>query len=483
MLKYLYILLALLSPMGMNAFGQERVIVLEIQFSGNIQEELRTATLKYNKQFAFSFTFDDGLDDAFSLGFPLLNGGHSSEDNNDYPGLYYTDGCGKRITFTAGLAWFTANSAGTDLHNGNSPSNMTWSQALQLYHAGWDIFNHSYDHKANQSGIDYNYQLSKNAEVVKSRLGIDLHYVIPPGGDSDYIEPAFAMGANAVFTSSAGQSPYGNEAVIVDNEIDHTNPVFWRNSITSSQYTSGELKQLAVDRFSDLEPDKHIWWNEFTHRVKYEQIGGSVKFLQFKEYLDFMANQYGEAGLDNGWFASSIEVYEYLIVRDKLHLDYTISNNRLSVRIDYSDCPLNLRYYDISLLFTTDKTISSLQIDQNGQTSYNKQDGEYLINISLPDSHFAKLFENIDNEDIWDIVVYPIPAKQQLFFYSNKPVPHDASIVLTGLSGVSMSFDMQNAGFSEFSANLEGKNIVPGIYLLQIVHDGSVLDTKKIIIQ
>ncbi|MCD6346522.1 MAG: T9SS type A sorting domain-containing protein [Bacteroidales bacterium] len=476
----LVLLITVLQAQDLNA--QTNKVQLVIQFSGESQSDISVAPLKYNKDFAFSFAFDDGLDDAFSLGYHLLQGGYSTVDQHDYPGLFYTDGCGSKIAFTAGIAWYTANSNNDDLHNGETPGYMTWSQALQLYQNGWDIFNHSYNHEANVAGMDYESQIQRNADEVETRLGIQLNYLIPPGGDHNYIDYGFNMGINAVFTSNAGYTINGNRAMELDDAIDHSRSVFWRHSINSDDFTIDSLKQAATQLFSDVGENKHLWWNEFTHRVKYEHYGGSVEFTVFKEYMEFLANQYGEPGLDNGLFASSIEVYEYLAVRDLVSISQSVSGNQLILTIDYSNCPKDLRYYDISLLVTTNDSIVSAQMDQPGEITFRKHNGQYLMNILLPDSYYAGKEEWSAIGEVMNFSVYPVPAHNQINIRTDRVLPVGSKIFLTDISGRRRKLELSTSK-SNAVINLDRDIISSGVYFLQIIHDGIILGTKKVIIQ
>ncbi len=474
--------LVLLYSITFPLSGQDRSLTINIEFASAVQAEYEIATLKYNKDFAFSFAFDDGLDDAFTLGFRLLNGGLSSEDQNNYPGLYYTDGCGNRIAFTAGIAWYSANKDGVDLHNGNTPGYMTWSQVLQLYHSGWNLFNHSYNHEANTAGIDYTDQISRNAEAVFNRLGFHLNYLIPPGGDGNYINPGFDMGIYAVFTSNSGYTSNGTTAVIVD-EIDHERPVFWRHSITSDEFSAEALKSAATDIFAEAGANKHLWWNEFTHRVKYERYGGSVEFTEFKDYMEFLETQYGEKGLDNGWFASAIEVYEYLLIRDMVTVTKTISDNSLQLKIDYSNCPADLRYYDISLLISTDNTIVSAQADHSASISYNKKDGKYLFNVILPDSYFSGTESVPLSDEKLDVLIYPVPLQDRIYIKTNKPLPEGTQLIMTDLLGHYSQLSYNRINDMQLSVQLNKMNKVTGVYFLQLIHNGVILNTKKVLIK
>ena len=106
------------------------------------------AALRYDKDFAYSYTFDDATIDAFTAALPVMRGGLVSGNGATFPGLFYTDGCGNALPFCGGIAWNTANQYGIDVHTGNVAGQLRWGQLDTLYEAGWDVMNHSYSHKS-----------------------------------------------------------------------------------------------------------------------------------------------------------------------------------------------------------------------------------------------------------------------------------------------------------------------------------------------
>jgi hypothetical protein len=90
------------------------------------------APLRYNKDFAYSFTMDDGYISQYKVALPLFKGGtipgslstpigDQGGDGSFSPGLFYTDGCGNDIPFRAGLAiysWQKNQWVDQDLHDG-----------------------------------------------------------------------------------------------------------------------------------------------------------------------------------------------------------------------------------------------------------------------------------------------------------------------------------------------------------------------------
>ena len=107
-------LLLLFSTILPTAFGQK--ITIQFAATPTATPSVSKAILKFNKDFAYSFTFDDATIDAFTLGMPVLNGGFVSQIGVTYPPLFTTDGCGNDVPFGAGIAWNSANLFNVDVH-------------------------------------------------------------------------------------------------------------------------------------------------------------------------------------------------------------------------------------------------------------------------------------------------------------------------------------------------------------------------------
>jgi len=99
-------------PTGFYKKTIEKRRVIKITFDApptNIQ--LKKCRLRYDKTFILSFSCDDSLSDSVFIAMPMFNGGTIIRKLNDgninlipnYPGLCYTDGCGKNIPFNYGL--------------------------------------------------------------------------------------------------------------------------------------------------------------------------------------------------------------------------------------------------------------------------------------------------------------------------------------------------------------------------------------------
>lgn len=473
--------LLLLTIFSLMTTAQDKHLVIHVHFESPVPQDIEVvpAILKYNKEFAFSFTFDDGLDDAYSLGFKLLGGGYSEVDRITFPGLFSSDGCGNRIPFRAGIAWFTANKYGMDLHDG-SPGYMTYVQAIEIYKSGWDFYNHSYNHGSFPDIIDYAWQLDANAQALKRKTGIDLFYCVPPAGDTSYILPAFSLGAHACFTSSARYAG-SMEAIDVTLPVASTNPVYWRNVISSSDDDPAALK-LAIDNLvATSGQGKQKWVNEFTHRVSYNFTGSSVLFPDFREYFEHMEKTFGIRGKDNGWFASSSEVFEYLMVRDKIVIQQHKTGNLLDVTLDFSKVPENFRYHDLSLLIRGSAIVASVSGGSPGKVTHGPSIHGHLVNIGMPNPRFIG-YNPGSPGTIPQVLCFPNPVTGKSYLR----IPGDMDNIEIRISNILAGSHQLRAidmGDGLFEMDFDSGNYPPGLYVIQVYATGKFIGSSKIIIE
>jgi hypothetical protein len=356
----------------------DKLYKITIELDGPASDvQVRKAPLKYNKRLAYSFTLDDGLINHYTAAYPLMNGGRISENSTTYPGLFYTDGCGNDVNFKAGLAWYTVNSRGIDLHT-NVPSHVTWDQLQELFDAGWDVFNHSYSHASNVDGIDFNAQVVNNTNAISDKIGfVTTHFVIP-SGDSRYTEPAFQNNMRAVY-SQGGEFPNGS-GMRVDEPLNLNRFMLYRRSLDDNNHNKENINRHLDEVIAKLEDGGHYWYNEFTHHVGFNQTGGSLIFDTFEYYMQYLESNYGKSGTDIMWMAPLQEVYEYLVLRDHAVLNTTASGNRLEVTLDMNQLPWQ-RWNALSLVLDANTRIVRIEAPGAIKSTFNSEAGKGLVNL------------------------------------------------------------------------------------------------------
>lgn len=357
--------------------------------------------LKYNKKFAYSYTFDDSLDDGYDPAFIYMNGGYSTYLGQYFGGLYFTDGTGNNVPFRAGLAWYSRNSSNySDIHI-NTPSYITWDELQELSDNGWDIFNHGYtsasvtdpdyvyyvgDPGGHATGtLDYSYELTQNnAEVashvnLKNNAGISvgafqMSQVVLPNGDTNYTQPAFDNNYKAIYNQSNDFFINGSTTTIPDlidtSQVISYNPYFMTRWFDyESRYLSGGEFPGAlfnrVDQLAALSTGSHHYWgHSFTHQLTTSLYpndwNGGMTFTSWKSLMDHIENTYGRFGDDSAWVAGAEEVYDYNIVKQNTVLNQSLVGNQLTIEFDTSAVPTDLRHYALSILVDSNTAISDI---------------------------------------------------------------------------------------------------------------------------
>jgi hypothetical protein len=391
--------------------------------------------LKYNKDFAWSYSFDDGNIRGYDTAFKYMNGGYSDYLGQYFGGLYFTDGAGNNVPFRGGYAFYARNGSYNDIHI-NTPNYIKWTQLQDAVDNGWNVFNHGYTSASLSSNdpnnsyyigdpgghavgaLDYAYELSQeNIEVashinLKNNAGVttgnlNMSQVILPNGDNNYIQPSFDLGFNSVYSQSA-VFPF------TDGHATITAPDF--TNVTNSIPTTGghhvmprwfdyETRYLAgganpgglFTHIDDLATGStgstKFWAQEFTHQIitstYLPDANGGMTWTSWKSLMDHIENTYGRFGNDKAWVAGAEEVYDYMMVKQNSVLSQNLVGNQLTVNIDVTNVPSNLLNYALSLKVNSDATISS--INYGSDFTYhtdNKTTG--LINLEWGANSYSK---------------------------------------------------------------------------------------------
>jgi hypothetical protein len=440
------------------------------------------AALRYNKDFAYSFILDDGLIDAYTAAFPLLNGGLVVGNNTIYPGYFYSDGCGNAIPFSAGLSWYSVNAAGNDLHV-NTPSYVTWDQLKTMYQAGWTVLNHSYSHIANDTSINYVYQINQNTAYVKTKSGIDLSHFVPPAGDQNYVAPAFANGMLSVTGNNSSYNGFP-DGYRIDQQVDLTNFKLFKMLISDANQNIGNIMQKIDTVAARSVNGKHYWWNDFTHHVGFTSSGASLLFPLFQFYMENIALQYGINGSDNIWMAPNQYVMEYINVRDKSILSYSLSGDELKIKINYSNVPDNMRVNALTLVVQSDQDFNSVDADGLQSLTYKGTGDNKLINLQWGDiTTGIKEVEKGEGPTPDNIRIHPNPFIDKFYVDFDEAKPGNFCFELHDITGKKVFDKSVNLpeGKSAIEFDLHGTDLQPGIYILKTISGGKELTSQKVI--
>jgi hypothetical protein len=390
------------------------------------------AELKYNKKSALSYSFDDGYIAGYDPAFTYMNGGYSSYLGQYFGGLYFTDGAGNNVPFRGGYALYTRNSNYSDIHI-NTPSYMTWTNLQESIDYGWDVFNHGYtsatvpvddpnhvyyigDPGGHATGpLDYDYELLQAKTEVASHINLknnsgvvtvplQMSHVIIPNGDVNYIQPAFDNGFKGAYkqdptftfdgaTVTAPDYTKVNGVTISSNR--NVMPRWFDYEyryLTGGQYPGGLFNH--VDQLATLSNvSDRYWTQEFTHQITTSTNpsawSGGMTWNTWKSLMDHIENNYGRFGNDSMWVAGAQEVHDYMMVKQNAIISQNRVGNQLTVEIDTTNVPLGLRHYALSLLVSSDASISSISYGTDF-TSHTDNKTTGLINLDWGVNSYSK---------------------------------------------------------------------------------------------
>ncbi|NPD83248.1 T9SS type A sorting domain-containing protein [Lentimicrobium sp. L6] len=464
--------------------GYSRIIV---EFAGiPTSLDINKAALKYNKNFAYSLTLDDGKYDGYDYGFKLFNGGYIEEVDTQSEGLYYTDGCGNDINFTAGIDLNSVNSSFTDLHI-NTPDYMTWAEITEVNNAGWNIYNHSYSHAA-WGETDHQFQVEENNNYVFSKTGIEMRHFVIPSGDLAYSDVAFNNGMLAVYSNKVEFSGYPS-GIDIDETFNTHQLQIYRRFLNDDNYDISNISERIDQIANSTNENNHIWYSEFTHRIRNQVTGGSLIWPTFEFYMNDIANKYGKNGLDNIWFADMEDVLDYLMVREGTELNFILDGNIAYIYLDFSEIPANLPQYNLSINIDSDVEILNITPEFNSEFNTNLATG--LINLNLELNVMKEMeFTNIEDLEMdlthSDFSIYPNPISNHQFNILSQTKTEDAvQLKLTNMYGQIVL--LENLGkmheLDELNIDLRTSNIGSGVYILELISGNRILMMDKIEVQ
>ena len=474
-----------------TTIGEDQIEIV-LQFSSApTQLSTRLAPLKYNKDFAYSFSLDDGLKDAYTNAFKAMNGG-VAEDGQNYPPLVMTDGCGNDIEFSGALAIYSINQYGQDLHI-QTPGNIKWSEILEMYGKGWDVLNHTYAHHAGE-GTDYVFQIEENQRYVQTMTGIKMRNFVIPSGDLNYKPYAFSLGMHTVSAYNASFLGFPN-GIDVDENIPAQNMTVYRRLLYDSQFPPAVISSAIDAIAAGCNQNQHIWFNDFTHRVSLIEKASSIRFSTYVHYLNHLYQTYGKAGNDRIWVAGLQQVYEYLILRDMTDRSGYWDGLDYHLIIDRSRLDKELTRYAWTILVDTDQPFTVTCITPGVDLSFNGTPGAGLINLDLRTGGLPIMKSGIGDEnqpsdllqgtlfqETLDCSIYPNPATEYLQVVMFHKVTQNIYWSLFNSMGIEVLDGQITEDEVETIFRIDfGIGLPKGMYFLTLL-EGAKRITKKILV-
>jgi hypothetical protein len=469
-------------------FNQENYSVLHLNFDqdpGAI--EVAIAALKYNKDFAYSFTLDDGKIDGYTFAYPLLHGGTIPETGESFAGLFSTDGCGQDIPFKASIAWNSVSSSFYDIHI-NTPDYITWSELQEMLASGWEVLNHSYSHAA-YGDTDYDFQISANQEAVFNHTGKTMTQFVIPSGDLNYTEQALNYGFQAIYSNKIEFLGYNN-GIDLDSPFSSESLKIYRRYMNDDLLTTDNIMDKINSLAEQSKNGNHLWWLDFTHRVRPTKTGGSLVWDTFKYYMQQIENTYGKNGSDRIWFATPTEVLNYVRTRENTQVNAVKNGNTIDVYLNTQQLPSDLNNFFLSLNVNANAKLVSVNSEFSANISYaNSSSTQKLVNIewSKPTQKRMKIkavYAGIDQTNNSGIEIYPNPLHgDKLHLDISNPEKGVFEIELLNYAGQTILSKTQASNSVKTNIILDITNLKAGIYFLKIKQDSQFIKLQKIVLQ
>jgi len=244
------------------------------------------ATLRDDKLWAFSLTFDDGQLSVYQYAYPELS----------------------RYGYRAGVAvigmWL-------DRDDGPAYGYCRPDQLQELLDAGWSIFNHSYNHYAAESNISFrDAQLCQQA--IENRLnGYKATVFTAPHTSSLWQE---IIDSN---TEALGlyllqlRSDTGETLLPVDAPVGLDNRAFHLGRADIKNWSKNGYNYFDQAHGRAMTGEQHhVWLSLHGHSALYDQDWCAVS-----DAASYLYYTYGEGGTDEVWVAPADEVFHYLVTR------------------------------------------------------------------------------------------------------------------------------------------------------------------------
>jgi len=324
---------------------------------------------------------------------------------------------------------------------------------------------------------------------VKAKTGIDLTHFVVPSGDQAYLAPAFA---NGMLSVNANNSTYRGapNGYRIDQPIDFDNFRLYKMLVSDANQNTGNIMQKIENAAALSSNGQHYWWSDFTHHVGFQSSGASLLFPLFEYYMQHIADTYGRAGADNIWMAPMQDVYEYLSVRDLTVMNYSIAGNLLTITLDYSAVPQNLRTRALTLSIGSDQDFTSVVAGGATCQSFNGSGDKKIINLlwGSPASKSGQVTgkvtpAEIQNRKPAELLAWPNPFTNQLTVSFTEPFSGETEIQLIDLLGKTVWSEIINpaSGNMRFNFNLSGAALKPGVYFMKSINQQGELTSVKIL--
>lgn len=316
--------------------------VLTITFDGSAAGIASTIPLlKYNKKKCVALQFDDANESSLAV-------------LDKFESLFYTDGCGNNIPYSADLA-INGKHGSDNRELGASPgSGVQYKEMLMLIAKNWDIQNHGFYHNDGTIPREDKFTNGKNAsknlkdldDLVLDRLKYKMNCLVVPTNFGGYMLSGKTQGY--IGGTSSNTFDAMTEPELWDG---------WRHPKRLSAYKG--LPFTAIQReFAENQwvPTDYIWTGLQSTIKETEpsmQAFGThgmnpAEEASFRKWMDAVASM-----KDDVMMTSMREFLEYEHLRWNIEKKDAVNTNQLQITIDYSKIPnKNISWKDLSFILS-----------------------------------------------------------------------------------------------------------------------------------
>ena len=277
-----------------------------------------------------------------------------------------------------------------------------------------------------------------------------------------------------------------NTGIEVDSEFNPDNFRLYRNLINDDGFdTNNILDFLNNVDLNTNNGSNHIWCNEFTHSVDENSTGASLLFPLFSYYMEEIEKIYGRLGKDNMWMAPLQEVYEYLVIRDNVNIEWERDNNNVIVYLDFSDIPEYLKKNALTLVVESESNFTEPLFSRQIDNSYMGNGSNKIINIEWEQG----VFNNVGDMMPWiknkkNIEVFPNPASNYLIISTETELSNENIVFSLYNTQGEVVFKTSNTDIIDdksFSIDIPG-NLPDGVYYFILNSNNQYLGSERILL-
>jgi hypothetical protein len=299
--------------------AQEQVVVVAVQGEGLSPETIgdwSVATLRDDKRWAYSLTFDDGEYTVYSHAWPEL----------------------RRFGYTAGVAvigrWLDRDDS---LDFGYCRT----EEIRELLAAGWSVFNHSQNHSNSPADISLvEAQLCQQA-IFNHLDGYRATVFTVPHTNQGWMPIMDAHGHDLGLRLVQLYADDGQVIAVVDGAFQVGSRPHRMGRRDIKLWVDGDYNIFdQASKRANAPSPQHVWVSLHSHNVNYDQDWCAVA-----ESTSYLYHRYGAGGSDEVWVAPADQVHQYLVTRTYATVERTTAPGNVSMDPGpVAIAPLTVRY-------------------------------------------------------------------------------------------------------------------------------------------